>query len=108
MVRGFVAATVPRNFRGLWERDGQVDYAYAAADVGRFRVNAFVQQGRVGMVMRVIPNQLPTIDGLALPRRRLNFKAKGAAVKTLFFLTLLFILGTKRQIRSLQKSIEGT
>ncbi|HSW16044.1 MAG TPA: PilT/PilU family type 4a pilus ATPase, partial [Ramlibacter sp.] len=31
-------------------------------------VNAFVQQGKVGMVMRVIPQILPTIDGLGVPQ----------------------------------------
>ena len=36
--------------------------------VGRFRVNAFIQQGKVGMVMRVIPAVLPTIDGLGVPQ----------------------------------------
>jgi twitching motility protein PilU len=36
--------------------------------VGRFRVNAFIQQGHVGLVLRVIPQQLPTIDGMGLPQ----------------------------------------
>ena len=31
-------------------------------------VNAFVQQGKVGMVMRTIPAKLPTIDGLGMPQ----------------------------------------
>jgi twitching motility protein PilU len=35
--------------------------------VGRFRVNAFMQQGHVGLVLRTIPQVLPTIDGLGLP-----------------------------------------
>jgi twitching motility protein PilU len=35
--------------------------------VGRFRVNAFIQQGNVGLVFRTIPATLPTIDGLGLP-----------------------------------------
>src|SRR4030095_16528395 len=35
--------------------------------VGRFRVNAFVQQSCVGLVLRVIPQTLPTIDSLGLP-----------------------------------------
>jgi twitching motility protein PilT len=65
-VRGFVAATVPRNFRGLWERDGQVDYAYAAADVGRFRVNAFHQRGTASVVFRYIKNRPPTFEQLNL------------------------------------------
>jgi twitching motility protein PilU len=36
--------------------------------VGRFRVNAFVQQGNVGLVLRTIPKTLPTIDSLGLPQ----------------------------------------
>jgi twitching motility protein PilU len=35
--------------------------------LGRFRVNAFVQQGQVGLVFRTIPAAPPTIDGLGLP-----------------------------------------
>jgi twitching motility protein PilU len=31
-------------------------------------VNAFVQQGRIGMVLRVIPSVLPTIDSLGVPQ----------------------------------------
>jgi twitching motility protein PilU len=34
---------------------------------GRFRVNAFVQQGNVGLVMRTIPQVVPTIDTMNLP-----------------------------------------
>jgi len=36
--------------------------------VGRFRVNAFMQQGHVGLVCRTIPQTLPTIDLLGLPK----------------------------------------
>jgi twitching motility protein PilU len=40
----------------------------ARRGIGRFRVNAFMQQGQVGMVLRVIPQTLPTIDGLGCRR----------------------------------------
>jgi twitching motility protein PilT len=66
LVRGFVNATVPRNFRGIWDRDGQVDYAYAAEDVGRFRVNAFHQRGTASVVFRYIKNRPPTFEQLNL------------------------------------------
>jgi twitching motility protein PilT len=66
IVRGFVNATVPRNFRGLWDRDGQVDYAYAAEDVGRFRVNAFHQRGSASVVFRYIKSRAPTFEQLNL------------------------------------------
>jgi twitching motility protein PilU len=50
-----------------FERTKECNFAISPADVGRFRVNAFVQQGKVGMVLRVIPQVLPTIDGLGMP-----------------------------------------
>ncbi len=50
-----------------FERTKECNFAISPPGVGRFRVNAFLQQGKVGMVMRVIPTTLPTIDGLMLP-----------------------------------------
>ncbi len=50
-----------------FERTKECNFAIAPVGVGRFRVNAFVQQGKVGMVLRVIPVEVPTVDGLALP-----------------------------------------
>jgi twitching motility protein PilU len=51
-----------------FERTKECNFAISPPGVGRFRVNAFVQQGKVGMVMRVIPAILPTIDGLGVPQ----------------------------------------
>ena len=51
-----------------FERTKECNFAISPAGVGRFRVNAFIQQGRVGMVLRVIPLTLPTIDGLNVPQ----------------------------------------
>ncbi len=50
-----------------FERTKECNFAISPPGIGRFRVNAFIQQGKVGMVMRVIPSTLPTIDTLALP-----------------------------------------
>ncbi|GIX24755.1 MAG: twitching motility protein PilT [Caldimonas sp.] len=50
-----------------FERTKECNFAIAPQGIGRFRVNAFVQQGHVGLVLRVIPQALPTIDGLGLP-----------------------------------------
>ena len=50
-----------------FERTKECNFAIAPAGIGRFRVNAFVQQGKVGMVLRVIPTTLPTIDALSVP-----------------------------------------
>ena len=51
-----------------FERTKECNFAVSPPGIGRFRVNAFVQQGKVGMVMRTIPQVLPTIDGLGLPQ----------------------------------------
>ena len=50
-----------------FERTKESNFAISPPGIGRFRVNAFIQQGKVGLVLRVIPNQLPTIDGLGMP-----------------------------------------
>mgnify|MGYP003609422137 FL=1 len=51
-----------------FESTKECNFAISPPGIGRFRVNAFIQQGKVGMVMRVIPNTLPTIDGLGVPK----------------------------------------
>ena len=51
-----------------FERTKECNFAIAPPTLGRFRVNAFIQQGQVGMVMRVIPVTLPTIDGMGMPQ----------------------------------------
>ena len=50
-----------------FERTKECNFAISPPAIGRFRVNAFVQQGKVGMVLRVIPLSVPTIDGLGMP-----------------------------------------
>jgi twitching motility protein PilU len=50
-----------------FEKTKECNFAIAPTGIGRFRVNAFVQQGQVGLVLRTIPQTLPTIDSLNLP-----------------------------------------
>jgi len=52
---------------GEFERSKECNFAISPQGIGRFRINAFVQQGSVGMVLRTIPKDLPTIEGLNLP-----------------------------------------
>jgi twitching motility protein PilU len=51
-----------------FERTRECNFAIAPTGIGRFRVNAFVQMGKVGLVLRTIPAQIPTIDELGLPQ----------------------------------------
>jgi twitching motility protein PilU len=45
----------------------ECNFAIAPAGIGRFRVNAFVQKGAVGLVLRVIPQTLPNLDAMGMP-----------------------------------------
>ena len=51
-----------------FEATKECNFAISPEGIGRFRVNAFVQQGKAGMVMRMIPTTVPTIDGLGVPQ----------------------------------------
>ena len=50
-----------------FERSKECNFAISPQGVGRFRANAFLQQGSVGLVLRTIPSTLPTIASLELP-----------------------------------------
>ena len=50
------------------KRDGQTDFAYAIAGVGRFRVNVFQQRGTLASVMRCLPFEIPEPQSLGIPK----------------------------------------
>jgi twitching motility protein PilT len=62
------AAVLPTGHREKFKDNHEVDLAYSVAGLGRFRCNAFQQRGTVGMIFRVIPMRVATIDDLALPK----------------------------------------
>jgi twitching motility protein PilT len=51
-----------------FEETREVDLAYGIAGLGRFRVNAFQQRGSIGIVFRVIPFGVKTLESLHLPK----------------------------------------
>lgn len=50
-----------------FERTKECNFAISPKEIGRFRVNAFMQRGAVGMVFRVIPDEIPSVEQLGLP-----------------------------------------
>ena len=50
-----------------FESTKECNFAIAPAGIGRFRVNAFVQQGNVGLVLRVITTTIPKFEDLNIP-----------------------------------------
>ncbi len=53
--------------RGRFEESGELDFSHSIHGVSRFRVNAFRQRGTIGIVCRVIPTTIRTIQDLGLP-----------------------------------------
>jgi len=50
-----------------FEAHKEVNFAISPSGIGRFRVNAFLQQNHVGLVLRTIKTGIPTFDELQLP-----------------------------------------
>ena len=50
-----------------FEATQECNFAISPANLCRFRVNAFVQQGSQGLVLRVIPDEIPSFEKLGLP-----------------------------------------
>src|ERR1700675_5188524 len=50
-----------------FESSKECNFAIAPPGIGRFRVNAFVQQAKIGMVLRTITTDIPTFEDLNLP-----------------------------------------
>ncbi|MGL5985464.1 MAG: PilT/PilU family type 4a pilus ATPase, partial [Burkholderiales bacterium] len=50
-----------------FEASKECNFAVSPPGIGRFRVNAFVQQGRIGLVLRTITTEIPSFDQLKLP-----------------------------------------
>jgi twitching motility protein PilU len=50
-----------------FESTRECNFAISPTGIGRFRVSAFVQQGKVGIVFRVIADKIPTAEELNLP-----------------------------------------
>ncbi|MEI6721618.1 MAG: PilT/PilU family type 4a pilus ATPase, partial [Betaproteobacteria bacterium] len=50
-----------------FEAKKECNFAISPAGIGRFRVNAFIQMQKVGMIMRTITTSIPEFDDLKLP-----------------------------------------
>jgi len=53
--------------KARFEEQREADLAYGIAGLGRFRVNVFQQRGAIGIVLRVIPFGVKTVEELNLP-----------------------------------------
>ena len=77
-------AIAPEERRTFFEQNGEVDFSHTIHGLSRFRVNAFRQRGSVAIAVRLIPEQVPTLDQLDLPEvvATLSRKPRGLILVT--------------------------
>jgi twitching motility protein PilT len=70
--------------RKRFENNKQLDFAYAIPGVARFRVNCFFQRGTVSAAFRLVPQEIPSLESLAVPPvlRELTSKPRGFILVT--------------------------
>src|SRR5918999_380990 len=78
------AAVLPTGHREKFKDNHEVDLAYSVAGLGRFRCNTFQQRGTIGMIFRVIPMRVMTIDQLLLPQvlKKISSEERGLVLVT--------------------------
>jgi twitching motility protein PilT len=78
------AAVMSTSQRQKFKETQEVDLAYSVPGLGRFRCNIFQQRGTVGIVLRVIPMKIRTIDELGLPNvlKRIAEEERGLVLVT--------------------------
>lgn len=67
IARELAYALMNERQREDFAKDLEANFAVSVPGVARFRVNVFVQQQQVGMVVRTIVNDIPTLEKLGLP-----------------------------------------
>ncbi len=66
-IKGITDCLLTEENKKIFEEKKEIDFSYDFKDYGRFRGNAFFQQGYVGIVLRHIPKQIRSLADLNLP-----------------------------------------
>jgi twitching motility protein PilT len=80
----FANALLGPELRQKFELTREIDLAYSVPGLGRFRCNVFQQRGTIGLVLRVIPTRISSIDELGLPQvlKRIASEERGLVLVT--------------------------
>ena len=72
-VETLVFAILDEDQKQILLKDKEFDFSFAYGDLGRFRVNAFHERGNMAAALRLIPNEILTVEQLGLPAVVNNF-----------------------------------
>jgi len=83
-MHGIMQMIMPDRLRSQLEEQRGCDFAFAQEGIGRFRVVAYFTDNKLCFALRVIPQQIPTIDELGLPEvlKREALLARGMVLVT--------------------------
>ena len=82
--RGLAFSIMREDQRKRLEKEREIDFGYSQKGIGRFRCNSFWQKGTVALVMRSIPERIPTMDELLIPEimKQVIFEPRGLCIVT--------------------------
>ena len=66
-VRRYAGQVLSEEQQKTFERALEMDASFGIQDIARFRVNVFQQQGAPGVVIRMLPGTIPTLEALGVP-----------------------------------------
>lgn len=83
-LEGYLDELLTPSQRERFEAGDDLDFAYGAGDIGRFRINVFRKLTGVGAAIRPIPEKVPQWDELGLPRlvERVSWYRQGLVLVT--------------------------
>jgi twitching motility protein PilT len=67
-IETLIFAILDEDQKQILLKDKEFDFSFAFGDLGRFRVNAFHERGNLAAALRLIPNEILTIEQLGLPQ----------------------------------------
>jgi twitching motility protein PilT len=66
-VETLIFAILDEDQKQILLKDKEFDFSFAFGDLGRFRVNSFHERGNLAAALRLIPNEILTVEQLGLP-----------------------------------------
>ena len=83
-IRKLISSLLTPIYREELERDLTLDFSFIRENIGRFRANVHFQRGTMGVAIRVLPRQVPTLEALRLPKalEKLALRRKGLILVT--------------------------
>jgi twitching motility protein PilT len=66
-VENLVFSLLDEDQKQILMRDKEFDFSFAFGDLGRFRVNSFHERGNLAAALRLIPNEIRSVEQLSLP-----------------------------------------